>query len=73
LGREQFPDGILYASVETHYSAFKAARFYKMESVAVPTQYSGEIDYEEFEKELKKNKDKPAIVNVNVGTTVKGA
>jgi histidine decarboxylase len=27
LGREQFPDGVLYSSVETHYSIFKAARF----------------------------------------------
>ncbi|KAI3682357.1 hypothetical protein L1987_82285 [Smallanthus sonchifolius] len=28
--REVFPDGILYASCESHYSVFKAARMYRM-------------------------------------------
>ena len=38
VGRENLPDGILYASHETHYSVFKAARMYRMESVkASPT------------------------------------
>lgn len=73
LGREQFPDGIIYASVETHYSIFKAARFYRMEVVGIPTQFSGEMNYDAFEKSLQKHLDKPAIVNVNIGTTVKGA
>ncbi|KAJ0228831.1 hypothetical protein HA466_0321730 [Hirschfeldia incana] len=31
VGREVFPDGILYASSESHYSVFKAARMYRME------------------------------------------
>ncbi|KAJ6335834.1 hypothetical protein OIU77_025725 [Salix suchowensis] len=44
VGREVFPDGILYASRDSHYSVFKAARM-----------------------------TKPAIINVNIGTTVKGA
>lgn len=33
VGRENLPDGILYASHETHYSVFKAARMYRMDSV----------------------------------------
>ena len=33
VGRENLPDGVLYASRETHYSVFKAARMYRMESV----------------------------------------
>ncbi|CAI9781787.1 unnamed protein product [Fraxinus pennsylvanica] len=31
VGREVYPDGILYASRESHYSVFKAARMYRME------------------------------------------
>ena len=35
VGRENLPDGILYASKETHYSVFKAARMYRMDAVSV--------------------------------------
>lgn len=35
VGRENLPDGILYASRETHYSVFKAARMYRMQAVQV--------------------------------------
>ncbi|CAL0306116.1 unnamed protein product [Lupinus luteus] len=73
VGREVFPDGILYASQESHYSVFKAARMYRMECVKVDTLCSGEIDYDDFKAKLLGHKDKPAIVNVNIGTTVKGA
>ncbi|XP_008781392.2 serine decarboxylase 1 [Phoenix dactylifera] len=73
VGREVFPDGILYASRESHYSVFKAARMYRMECIRVDTLVSGEIDCKDFRNKLVQNKGKPAIVNVNIGTTVKGA
>ena len=73
LARECHPDGILYSSRETHYSIFKAARYYRMQAKSIPTLPMGEIDYDALEKELARNKDKPAIINVNIGTTVKGA
>ncbi|KAG1369782.1 serine decarboxylase 1 [Cocos nucifera] len=73
VGREVFPDGILYASRESHYSIFKAARMYRMECIKVDTLVSGEIDCKDFRNKLVQNKGKPAIVNVNIGTTVKGA
>ncbi|ESW31054.1 hypothetical protein PHAVU_002G204900 [Phaseolus vulgaris] len=73
VGREVFPDGILYASEESHYSVFKAARMYRMECVKIDTLCSGEIDCDDFKAKLLCHKDKPAIVNVNIGTTVKGA
>ncbi len=73
LARECHPDGILYSSRETHYSIFKAAKYYRMEAKSIPTLPMGEIDYGALERELSKNKDKPAIINVNIGTTVKGA
>jgi histidine decarboxylase len=39
----------------------------------VETLHTGEIDYDDLRKHLLANKDKPAILNVNIGTTVKGA
>ena len=74
VGRENLPDGILYASRESHYSVFKAARMYRMEAVSVGTLESGEVDYAELEARLRANVGRaPAILNVNIGTTVKGA
>ena len=65
-----FPDGILYTSRETHYSVFKAARMYRMECVKVGTLISGEIDCADFKVKLLANKDKPAIINVNIGLSL---
>ncbi|GJR35005.1 serine decarboxylase-like protein [Tanacetum coccineum] len=73
IGREAFPDGILYASSDSHYSIFKAARMYRMDCEKVNTLISGEIDCEDFKAKLFLHKDKPAIINVNIGTTMKGA
>ncbi|GAB4821741.1 hypothetical protein N2152v2_008787 [Parachlorella kessleri] len=73
VGRENLPDGVLYASRETHYSVFKAARMYRMDAVKVGTLETGEIDYEELKQHLIANSHRPAILNVNIGTTVKGA
>ncbi|KAJ3675142.1 hypothetical protein LUZ60_004184 [Juncus effusus] len=73
VGREVYPDGILYASKESHYSVFKAARMYRMDCEKIDTLISGEIDCAHFKKKLLENQDKPAIINVNIGTTVKGA
>ncbi|RZR72832.1 hypothetical protein BHM03_00017558 [Ensete ventricosum] len=68
--RECFPDGILYASKESHYSVFKAARMYRMQCVKVDTLTSGEIDCIDFRAKLLDHKDKPAILNVNIGEPV---
>ena len=65
--REVLPDGILYASQESHYSVFKAARMYRMDCVKVGTLISGEIDCADLKLKLLANKDKPAILNVNIG------
>jgi len=73
LARECHPDAILYTSQETHYSIFKAARYYRMDVNSIPTLAMGEIDYDLLAQELDRNRDVPAIINVNIGTTVKGA
>ncbi|KAK4422370.1 Serine decarboxylase [Sesamum alatum] len=73
LGRELLPDGILYTSRESHYSIFKAARMYRMDYQIISTLTTGEIDCDDLRAKLILNKDKPAIINVNIGTTFKGA
>ncbi len=37
------------------------------------TSASGEIDYDQLREHLAANVARPAIINVNIGTTVKGA
>ncbi|XP_020232117.1 serine decarboxylase 1 [Cajanus cajan] len=73
VGREQLPDGILYTSQDSHYSIFKIARMYRMQCVKVRTLVSGEIDCVDLKALLVAHKDKPAIINLNIGTTMKGA
>lgn len=73
MAREKFPDGILYTSQESHYSVFKAARYYRMDCRSIPTLPMGEINYKILEEEISRNRDYPVILNVNIGTTVKGA
>lgn len=72
-GREAFPDGVLLASRASHYSVMKAARMYRMGHQYVDAQLSGEMDYDDFAKQLAALDGKPAIVCINAGTTVKGA
>ena len=72
-GREALPDGVLYASEASHYSVFKAARMFRMDAVRVATLASGEIDCADLAARLVVNRGRPAIVNVNIGTTVRGA
>jgi histidine decarboxylase len=73
LGREALPDGVLYASGESHYSIFKAARMFRMDAVRVAADpETGEMDYEDLRAHLAAS-ERPAIINVNVGTTVRGA
>ncbi|RZC49585.1 hypothetical protein C5167_018008 [Papaver somniferum] len=73
VGRVVYPDGVLYASQDSHYSVFKAARMYRMDCVKVDTLNTGAIDCANLKAKLLLNKDKPAIINLNIGTTVKGA
>lgn len=72
VGREVYPTGTLYASAESHYSVFKAAKLYRMKSVVLPALVNGELDYDAFEAALE-HETQPVILNLNIGTTMKGA
>ncbi len=73
VGREVYPDGILYFSKDTHYSIPKAARILKIEQAVVNSQDNGEMSYGHFEELIRANREQPAIINLNIGTTMKGA
>ncbi len=63
----------MYYSADSHYSVPKAGKLYRIPLVPVRSQLSGEMDYAHLREQLAANRDKPAIVNINAGTTVKGA
>lgn len=73
VGREVYPDGILYSSKDSHYSVAKAARLYRIKHLVTHSQSNGEMDYEHFEELIRENRNYPAIINLNIGTTMKGA
>jgi histidine decarboxylase len=73
MGRELYPDGILYASEDSHYSVAKAARLLRLPFIQVKSQRNGEVDYNALRQVLMANRLQPPIINLNIGTTVKGA
>ncbi|MEH1864538.1 MAG: histidine decarboxylase [Nostoc sp.] len=73
LAREIYPNGILYSSQDSHYSIPKAAKLFRIQHNVVNSQINGEMNYDHFEQLLSKNRSYPAIINLNIGTTVKGA
>lgn len=71
LGRETYQNGVFYYSKDSHYSIAKASKMLRLEERVIESQENGEMDYEDFEKKV--NPNKPAIINANIGTTMKGA
>jgi len=73
LGRELFPDGVVYYSEHTHYSAAKIVRVLGARSIMIRGQANGEIDYDDLRETLKIHRDVPPIILANIGTTMHGA
>ena len=73
LGRELYPDGIVYFSQDTHYSVVKIMSVLNMRNIMIRSQDNGEIDYDDLCETLRINRDVPAVVMANIGTTMKGA
>ena len=73
MGRELFPDGVVYFSQDTHYSVVKILRLLKARSIMIKSQPSGEIDYDDLYETIRINRDSPVIFMANIGTTMKGA
>ena len=73
MGREAHPDGVVYFSQDTHYSVVKILRLLKMRSIMIKSQDNGEMDYDDLRETVRINRDSPAIIMANIGTTMKGA
>ncbi len=73
LARESYRDGIVYHSADSHYSVPKAARILGLKNVVVPSLENGEMDYSKLKPLMLSLRQFPAIINANIGTTMKGA
>jgi histidine decarboxylase len=73
LARELLPDARLYFSEDTHYSVLKAARLFRMPYQMIPSRPNGEIEVDALDEAIGRQGGRPAIVNLNIGTTLKGA
>ncbi len=73
LARETHPDGIIYYSEHTHYSAAKLVRVLGARSIMIRGQENGEIDYEDLRETIRIHRDAPPIILANIGTTMHGA
>ena len=73
MGRETYPDGVVYFSQDTHYSVVKILRLLKTRNIMIKSQPNGEIDYDDLYETIRINRDVPVIFMANIGTTMKGA
>ena len=73
MGRELFPNGVVYFSQDTHYSVVKILGVLKMRNIMIKSRDDGEIDYDDLYETIRINRDVPAIFIANIGTTMKGA
>ena len=73
MGRELFPDGVVYFSQDTHYSVVKILSVLKMRNIMIRSQDNGEIDYDDLYETIRVNRAEPVIFMANIGTTMKGA
>jgi len=71
--RRRYPEGIVYYSSHSHYSIAKNLDLLRMEARELPALENGELDCGALTRALKEGGGRPAIVVVNVGTTVTGA
>ena len=72
LAREKYNNGIVYYSEDTHYSIPKILRMLKLDYKLIPSTKYGTIDLNLLEEALKSN-NQPAILQLNISTTMKGA
>ncbi|MFE9750154.1 histidine decarboxylase [Saccharothrix saharensis] len=73
VGRERYPDAVLYASAEAHYSVPKMSRVLRLPHVPVETGADGDMSLDALAHELGQRSDRPALVIATIGTTGRGA
>lgn len=73
LGRELYPNGVVYFSEDTHYSILKILHVLNIRNIMIKSRDNGEIDYDDLYETVRIHRDVPAIFMANIGTTMKGA
>ena len=73
IGRELFPDGVVYFSQDTHYSILKILHVLNIRNIMIKSQDNGEIDYDDLYETIRIHRDVPVIFMANIGSTMKGA
>lgn len=75
VGRESAENKqhVFLTTNDSHYSIFKIAKLLCLNIIRIKSQENGEMDYQDFDAKVKENADKYIIVNINIGTTMKGA
>ena len=73
MGRELFPNGVVYFSQDTHYSVLKILRVLNVRNIMIKSSENGEIDYEDLHETIRIHRDAPVIFMANIGSTMKGA
>ena len=70
LARELYPKGIVYYSEHTHYCINKNIHLLNMPSIVIRSQENGEMDYQDLKEALHLQRQHPAIIIANIGTTM---
>ena len=73
VGREMLRQPIAYFSQDTHYSVIKILHILNIRNIMIRSLDNGEIDYDDLRESIRINRDSPALVVANIGTTMKGA
>ncbi|MDE2816035.1 MAG: histidine decarboxylase [Chloroflexota bacterium] len=73
VGRELLRNPVAYFSQDTHYSVLKILHVLNVRNIMIRSQENGEIDYDDLRESIRINRDVPALIVANIGTTMKGA
>ncbi|MFI6520466.1 histidine decarboxylase [Spirillospora sp. NPDC050679] len=73
LGMRRYPDAVFYTSAEAHYSVDKIAWLLNLETVRIEVDDDGAMDLDALAEQCLARRDRPAVVQATVGTTMNGA
>ena len=73
VGRELLREPVAYFSQDTHYSVLKILHVLNIRNIMIRSQENGEMDYDDLRESIRVNRDAPALIVANIGTTMKGA
>ena len=73
VGRELLREPVAYFSQDTHYSVLKILHVLNIRNIMIRSQDNGELDYDDLRDSIRINRDAPALIVANIGTTMKGA